>query len=139
MNPVKVTYYFLWPVNVNSMQANASLPILYSLRNCPYAMRARIAIYYAKQKVALRDIVLSDKPDEMIAVSPKGTVPVLVTEFDTGKIRVIEESFDVMLWAFNKSDPDNFLHNENPQLFTEMLSLITLFDNEFKSCLEKYK
>ena len=116
------------------MKPNSSLPVLYSLRNCPYAMRARIAIYYAKQTVALRDLVLTDKPDEMIAVSPKGTVPVLVTELDTGEPRVIEESLEVMLWALDKSDPDNLLHSDTPDLLPEMLSLISTFDDEFKQC-----
>ena len=52
-------------------------PILYSLRHCPYAMRARMGLLLAKQPVLVRDIVLKNKPDEMLAVSPKGTVPVL--------------------------------------------------------------
>jgi glutathione S-transferase len=121
------------------MKQNAPLPILYSLRNCPYAMRARIAIYYAKQNVALRDIVLSNKPDEMLVASPKGTVPVLVEEWKTGQVNVIEESLDVMLWALNKSDPDNLLNSDEPFYLSDMLALISIFDNEFKACLEKYK
>ena len=121
------------------MTSNSSLPVLYSLRNCPYAMRARVAIYYAKQKVALRDLVLSNKPDEMLAVSPKGTVPVLVTELETGQTVVIDESLEVMLWALNESDPDNLLHSESPHLLTEMLLLISQFDHEFKTCFDKYQ
>ena len=53
-----------------------SLPILYSLRQCPYAMRARIGLLLAEQTVILRDIVMTNIPDEMLRVSPKGTVPV---------------------------------------------------------------
>ena len=121
------------------MTSNSSLPVLYSLRNCPYAMRARVAIYYAKQKVALRDLVLSNKPDEMLAVSPKGTVPVLVTELETGQTIVIDESLEVMLWALNESDPYNLLHNETPHLLSEMLLLISQFDHEFKTCFDKYQ
>jgi glutathione S-transferase len=121
------------------MTSNSSLPVLYSLRNCPYAMRARIAIYYAKQKVALRDLVLSNKPDEMLTVSPKGTVPVLVTELETGQTVVIDESLEVMLWALNESDPYNLLHNETPHLLSEMLLLISQFDHEFKTCFDKYQ
>jgi glutathione S-transferase len=102
-------------------------------------MRARIAIYYAKQKVALRDLVLTDKPDEMLKASPKGTVPVLVTEQAPDKIVVIEESLDVMLWALHESDPDNLLHSETPHLLSEMLLLISQFDNEFKACFDKYQ
>ena len=121
------------------MTSNLTLPVLYSLRNCPYAMRARVAIYYAKQKVALRDLVLSNKPDEMLAASPKGTVPVLVIGNEFEQPQVIDESLEVMLWALNESDPDNLLHGETPHLLPEMLSLISQFDNEFKTCFDKYQ
>jgi len=102
-------------------------------------MRARIAIYYAKQKVALRDLVLSDKPDEMLAASPKGTVPVLVTALDVETPLVIEESIEVMIWALNASDPDNLMHREDLEQLPKMLSLISVFDNEFKRCFDKYQ
>ncbi len=111
------------------------LPILYSLRNCPYAMRARIAIFKAKQTVLLRDIVLSNKPEEMIVASPKATVPVVV--LSNGK--VLEESLDVMLWALNETDPDNLLCSQSETALPEMLKLIETFDHEFKTCLEQYK
>lgn len=112
-----------------------SLPILYSLRNCPYAMRARIAIFKAKKTVILRDIVLSDKPKEMITASPKATVPVIVLPNGT----VIDESFDVMLWALTEHDPDDLLQSKNPQFLTTMLNIIKSFDQNFKACLEQYK
>jgi glutathione S-transferase len=102
-------------------------------------MRARVAIYYAKQKVALRDLVLSNKPDEMLAASPKGTVPVLVIGNEFEQPQVIDESLEVMLWALNESDPDNLLHGETPHLLPKMLSLISQFDNEFKTCFDKYQ
>jgi len=75
-------------------------PILYSLQNCPYAMRARLAILMSQQTVLIRAIVMKNKPAEMLALSPKGTVPVLVlgTESST---HVIDESLDIMLWALN--------------------------------------
>jgi glutathione S-transferase len=115
------------------------LPILYSLRNCPFAMRARLAIFKANQKVILRDIILSNKPQQMLTASPKATVPVLVNK-ENG---VIEESLDIMLWAFTQNDPNDFLHqgvgenrlNKN----TEMMALIKQFDDQFKVCLENYK
>jgi len=113
------------------------LPILYSLRNCPYAMRARIAIFKAKQTVLLRDLVLSNKPPEMIAVSPKGTVPVIVLPNENN--RVIEESLDVMLWALNETDPDNLLLSRDESALTEMLALIHIFDHQFKTAIETYK
>lgn len=111
------------------------LPILYSLRNCPYAMRARIAIFKAKQTVILRDLVLSNKPKELVTVSPKATVPVLVLTNGT----VLEESLDVMLWALNKTDPDDLLQSENEYSLSEILTLIDTFDHNFKVSLEQYK
>jgi glutathione S-transferase len=139
MNTVKVTYSCIFFINKITMTSNLPLPVLYSLRNCPYAMRARIAIYYAKQKVALRDLVLTDKPDEMLAVSPKGTVPVLVIGNELEQPQVIDESLEVMLWALHESDPDNLLHHETAHILSEMLSLISQFDNEFKTCFDKYQ
>jgi len=121
------------------MNSNLSLPVLYSLRNCPYAMRARIAIYYAKQKVALRDLVLTNKPDEMLVASPKGTVPVLVIGNELVQPQIIDESIEVMLWALHESDPENLMHSETPHLLSEMLSLISKFDTEFKKCFDKYQ
>ena len=129
------------------------LAILYSLRNCPYAMRARIAILKAQQTIILRDVVLSNKPEEMIAASSKATVPILVLTDGT----VIDESLEIMLWALKENDPNNLLHSakssgsendsdaqnyyqsDNDNMLAEMLALIHTFDNEFKTCLEQYK
>ncbi|KVX01681.1 glutathione S-transferase [Shewanella frigidimarina] len=111
------------------------LPVLYSLRNCPYAMRARLAIYASNQQVKLRDLVLSNKPAEMLTVSPKGTVPVLVTADN----EVIDESLSIMLWAFSQTDPDDYVNKATPNALTEMLAVIAIFDNEFKGHLEKYR
>ena len=80
-------------------------PILYSFRRCPYAMRGRMALDVAGIAVEHREILLKDKPAEMLAASPKGTVPVIVRP-DGG---VIEESLDVMLWALEQNDPENWL------------------------------
>ncbi|MDO6721498.1 glutathione S-transferase [Psychrosphaera sp. 1_MG-2023] len=127
-----------------------TLPILYSLRNCPFAMRARLAIFRTKQAVELRDIVLSNKPTEMLLASPKATVPVLVVTPD----KVIDESLEVMLWVLNQSDPSNLLRSQftdkNKQVessvssvlskeLEDILALVHVFDTEFKTCLEQYK
>jgi glutathione S-transferase len=128
------------------MNNTTTLPILYSLRNCPYAMRARMAIYKATQTVLLRDLVLTNKPQEMLTASPKGTVPVVVLDNGT----VIEESLEVMLWALNETDPDNLLHSQvdktnsdidknTARAPVEMLGLIYEFDHGFKGCLEQYR
>ncbi|MFT6896354.1 MAG: glutathione S-transferase [Paraglaciecola sp.] len=123
------------------MNETKAVPILYSLRNCPYAMRARIAIYKANQRVLLRDVVLSNKPPEMMASSPKGTVPILVLGQDKASADqpVIEESLDIMLWALANNDPGDLLCAYNPDVLPEMLTLIARFDDEFKVCLEQYK
>ena len=126
----------------NITLAHKSLPVLYSLRNCPYAMRARIAIFYSAKPVELRDLVLSNKPEAMLLASPKGTVPVIVlsdSELAEPKQTVIEESIDIMLWALGESDPDDLLNRQHPEAFAEMLKLIHLFDHDFKTCLEAYK
>jgi glutathione S-transferase len=114
---------------------DTTLPILYSLRNCPYAMRARVAIFKAQQIVILRDIVLSNKPKEMITASSKATVPVLVLANGT----VVEESLAIMLWALNETDPDDLLQSQNEHELSVMLNLIKSFDHDFKVCLEQYK
>jgi len=117
-------------------------PIFYSLQHCPYAMRARMGLILAKQTVRLRAIVLKDKPKEMLQVSPKGTVPILVLKSrprDDNNYRVIEESLEIMLWALKQNDPSNLLYSDQPEMLTEMLSWIKLFDSEFKTSLEKYK
>lgn len=123
-----------------------NLAVLYSLRHCPYAMRARLAIYRSKRAVELRNIVLKNKPAAMLTASPKGTVPVLVLP-DAG---VIDESLDIMLWALGQQDPFNLLcrqlesqaTNYTPQCASQlnlMLELIRYFDHDFKTCLEAYK
>jgi glutathione S-transferase len=100
-------------------------------------MRARLAIFKAKQKVNLRDVILSNKPIEMIKASPKGTVPILVTHH-----KVIDESLDIMLWAFAQNDVNDLLHNDSKthdsKLHRNMMRLIAQFDEEFKLCLENY-
>ncbi len=114
-------------------------PILYSLRNCPYAMRGRIGLYKAAQNVEVREVVLSNKPAAMIEASPKGTVPTLVLPNSDGTNTVIDESLDVMLWALNQNDPEDLLHQQDPAALPAMLALIATFDDEFKTQLNAYK
>ncbi|MSQ71084.1 MAG: glutathione S-transferase [Betaproteobacteria bacterium] len=112
----------------------AAYPVLYSFRRCPYAMRARLALAASGQACELREVVLADKPQAMLAVSPKGTVPVLI-EIDG---RVLEESLDIMLWALRRHDPEHWLKPEQGSL-AEMLDLIARFDDGFKYHLDRYK
>ncbi len=115
-----------------------TLPILYSLQNCPYAMRARLAILLAQQTVMLRAIVMQNKPPEMLALSPKGSVPVLVLDAINVNT-VIDESLDIMLWALKQNDPENLLYSQDADALTKMLQIINDSDENFKPTLEKYK
>ena len=110
------------------------LPILYSFRRCPYAMRARLALCYAQQAVELREIVLRAKPAEMLAISPKGTVPVL--QLPDG--HVIEQSLEVMQWALQQHDPLDWWQTD-PNLQADIQALITENDGAFKAALDRYK
>jgi glutathione S-transferase len=103
-------------------------PILYSFRRCPYAMRARLALLVSDTAFELREIKLSAKPPQMIAASPKGTVPILVLPDG----RVIDESIDIMSWALRASDPEDWLAGDEPEL-------IATNDGAFKHHLDRYK
>ncbi|WP_415905796.1 glutathione S-transferase [Neptuniibacter sp. QD48_55] len=106
-------------------------PILYSFRRCPYAIRGRLAIAQSGVEVELREIVLRDKPEHMLDISPKGTVPVLLLPDGT----VIDESLDIMHWALAQNDSDNWLEADRNQID----QLIKENDHEFKCWLDKYK
>ena len=110
----------------------SSYPCLYSFRRCPYAMRARLGILFAQQQVELREVVLKNKPPQMLAISPKGTVPVL--QLTDGS--VIEESREIMVWALEQNDPQNLL---DEALRTQADELIDQNDSEFKYWLDRYK
>ena len=111
------------------------LPILYSLRRCPYAMRARLGILLANQQVLIREIVTKDKPEELLKCSPKGTVPVLV--LPDGKI--IEQSLQVMVWALELNDPQNLLRKSDDEVYHDVFELIEENDNTFIGHLEQYR
>ena len=110
------------------------LPIFWSFRRCPYAMRARLAIAASGQKVELREILLRDKPTDFLATSPKGTVPVL--KLKNGQ--VIDESRDIMFWALEQNDPENWLAVwRRNSAFT--LAFLDRLDGAFKHDLDRYK
>lgn len=117
------------------MTSAQALPILYSFRRCPYAIRARLAIAYSGTQVELREVVLRDKPAAMLQASPKGTVPVLV--LPDGK--VIDESRNIMRWALQQNDPDGWLFAEDDHWLWEAEGLIQENDFVFKQHLDRYK
>ena len=112
----------------------SDLPVLYSFRRCPYAMRARLAVLASRTPVKLREIVLRDKAPEFLAASPSATVPCLVI----GEGQVVDESLDIMLWALRRHDPEDWLGPEAASL-EEMLALIGEIDGPFKRHLDRYK
>ena len=116
---------------------SAVLPRLYSFRRCPYAMRARLGLVFAGLQVELREIVLRNKPAQMLAISPKGTVPVLelLASDDSHENVVIEESREILEWALKQNDPQGLLSVE-PE---KANALIDQNDNEFKQWLDRYK
>ncbi|WP_242443595.1 glutathione S-transferase [Sphingobium sp. LB126] len=101
-------------------------PILYSFRRCPYAMRARMALLVSGTACHIREG--SRKPAELIAASPKATVPVIVQTDG----RVIEESLAIMRWALARNDPEGWLEREDR-------TLIEANDGSFKHHLDRYK
>nr|WP_257535310.1 glutathione S-transferase [Marinobacter adhaerens] len=109
---------------------------LYSFRRCPYAMRARLGILFAGIQVELREIVLKNKPAQMLAISPKGTVPVLeLAESHRSARSVIEESREILEWALQQSDPQGVLKVDS----ASANALISRNDHEFKHWLDRYK
>ena len=109
-------------------------PIVYSFRRCPYAIGARLALREAGIVCELREVVLKDKPAEMLAVSPKGTVPVLVLSDG----RIIDESIDVIQWALEQSDPRGLL-TPTTGTVVEMRLLMDSIESDFKFHLDRYK
>ncbi|EPJ48654.1 MAG: glutathione S-transferase [Osedax symbiont Rs1] len=105
-------------------------PILYSFRRCPFAMRARLAISYANTRVEIREVLLKDKPIQLLEISAKATVPVLQLE----SAAVVDESLDIMRWALGQQDLDHWLDGIEQQQ-----PLIEYCDVSFKYWLDKYK
>jgi glutathione S-transferase len=103
-------------------------PILYSFRRCPYAIRARLALAVTRTRYELREVQLRAKPASMLAISPKGTVPVLL--LPDGE--VIDESLDIMRWALMRCDPEGWLERDNA-------ALLAVNDGSFKQDLDGYK
>jgi len=110
-------------------------PILYSYRRCPFAIRARMALSYAGISFEVREIEFRNKPESLIKISPKGTVPVL---YFCENNKVLEESMDIIRWALTQNDPDRWA--DWPDIVQKDIEgLINRNDVEFKTSLDKYK
>ena len=112
----------------------SNIPILYSSQNCPFCQRARMVIKYAGLKVILRNVTLSDLPVEALAVSSHATVPSLVISED----QYFDESWDIVKWALQQNDPQNW-RGENNKYLNETEMLVEINDHSFKEDLEHYK
>jgi glutathione S-transferase len=111
-----------------NMMTKSKMPILYSYRRCPYAMRARMALKLADIEVEIREISLREKPAHMLQISPKGTVPVLVLAEGV----VIEESIEIIYWALKN-------HALGASIHAASRALILENDSNFKRALDCYK
>lgn len=109
-------------------------PVLYSFRRCPYAMRARLALQVSGMAYEHREVVLKSKPASMLALSPKGTVPVL---WLPDEARVIDQSLEIMLWALAQNDPMHWLPQGDA--LAQALQDIAFNDGPFKHHLDRYK
>lgn len=107
---------------------------LYSFRRCPYAMRARMALRYSDVAVNIVEVSLKAKPAEMLALSSKGTVPVLSVDG-----QVIDESLAIMHWALAQNDPQDWLLKDDPAGQAQITELIEENDQVFKVHLNRYK
>ena len=108
------------------------MPILYSFKRCPYAMRARLALKLANIQCELREVRLNNKPKHMLEVSPKGTVPILILED-----KVIDESIDIINWVLDQNNI--FEGNISSEQIITTEAIIDTFDNKFKYHLDRYK
>ena len=120
--------------------SDAVLPVLYSFRRCPYAIRARLALQASGVAHELREVVLKNKPAHMLALSPKGTVPVLwvPSNLPAQGGQVIDQSLDIMLWALRQRDPNQWLPGSLADL-QKSLGKIAVNDGLFKTHLDRYK
>ena len=107
--------------------------ILYSFRRCPFAIRARWALLNTNQVVELREVDLKQKPIELIEISKKATVPVLLTDLN----KIIDESIDIMVWSIKRSNMHELLSANNKT--HEIFSLIETNDKLFKFHLDRFK
>lgn len=128
------TRYSSPAINFSGTHSALILPILYSFRRCPYAMRARMALHASGICHELREVALRNKPESMLAVSPKGSVPVLLLPDG----QVIDESRDIMQWALHQHDPEGWLGADDEHLAAAQ-PLIDSNDMSFKRHLDRYK
>lgn len=117
-----------------------SLPVLWSFRRCPYAIRARLALAQAGVALEVREVNLAARPPEFVALGPPGTVPVLERP-DGSRLR---ESLEIMLWALERSDPGDWLRRagdpaSSAKAWEQAMALVAENDGPFKHHLDRFK
>lgn len=110
------------------------MPIFYSFRRCPYAIRARLALAISETGVELREILLRDKPQELLNASAKASVPVLVLPNGT----VLDQSLAIMEWAL-KIDSQGWLYPDDKCSQQHARHIIAECDGSFKKALDRCK
>lgn len=106
----------------------------FNFRRCPYAMRARMALWQAGTIPGnIVEVDLKDRPQALYDISPKGSVPVLQLEDGT----VIDESLDIMQWALSQNDPGGWFIDD-PKV-VDLIDIMTKQNGKFKSQLDRYK
>lgn len=119
---------------MSQSETGMTLPIFYSFRRCPYAIRARLALAACGQRVVLREVLLRDKAPEFLAASPTATVPCMVLADGT----VLDESLDIMIWATDLNDREDLRHGDDGS-YPQQLDLVERTEDEFKPHLDHYK
>ena len=119
--------------------AAVGMPVLYSFRRCPFAIRARLALaaagFLPGRDLELREVALAAKPPELLEASLQATVPVLVMADGT----VLPESLAIMRWALERNDPQGWLAGWNEAAQGQMQSLIAENDGPFKHHLDRHR
>ena len=116
------------------------LPILWSFRRCPYAIRARLALAQAGVAVDVRELNLAARPPEFVALGAPGTVPVL----ERPGVSRLRESLEIMVWALAAHDPGDWLRRAGEaasaaEAWEEVMALVAENDGPFKHHLDRFK
>jgi len=130
------------------------LPVLYSFRRCPFAIRARLALaasgLHPGADLELREVALKAKPPELLAASPNATVPALVLgaagngnagdgNAGDGQAFVLTESLAVMQWALERRDPGGWWQGRSAAERKAIHALVAQNDGPFKHHLDRFK
>jgi len=114
------------------------LPILWSFRRCPYAIRARLALVAAAVAVEVREVNLAARPPEFLGLGPPSTVP-LLEQPDGSRLR---ESLEIMVWALERQDPGDWLWRSSGDAtaaWGQIMALVAQNDGPFKHHLDRFK